>query len=27
LKLEQDPSIWISFAISIAALIVVMRRG
>ncbi|MBK6632649.1 MAG: DUF2160 domain-containing protein [Betaproteobacteria bacterium] len=27
LKLEQDPSIWISFAISIAALILVMRKG
>ncbi len=27
LTLEKDPSIWISFAISIAALILVMRRG
>jgi len=27
LKLEQDPSIWISFAISIAALLLVMRKG
>ncbi len=27
LTLEQDPSIWVSFAISIAALILVMRKG
>ncbi|MEF8721101.1 MAG: DUF2160 domain-containing protein [Candidatus Accumulibacter phosphatis] len=27
LTLEQDPSIWISFAISIAALLLVMRKG
>ena len=27
LQLEQDPSVWISFAISIAALVLVMRKG
>lgn len=27
LQLEQEPSVWISFAISIAALVLVMRRG
>lgn len=27
LQLEQDPSIWISFAISMATLILVMRKG
>ncbi len=27
LKLEQDPSIWISFGISIVALLLIMRKG
>jgi len=27
LKLEQDPSVWISFGISIAVLVLVMRKG
>lgn len=27
LQLEQEPSVWISFAISIAALVLVMRKG
>ena len=27
LQLEQEPSVWISFAVSIAALVLVMRKG